>query len=94
MKRLLVILSCMLLTGCTSMFCSPEIIKVPVMMQWPEPPVTVRPDLPLDNISAEVNSKSYDQVNKDLQITIEKLQNYSQQLEIYLDVYRTKQVPK
>lgn len=76
----------LLISGCqsTNTCYKADIVKVPVIQSFPTPPLEQRPDLPLDNI----NYTDYSLYNKNMQITIRKLMDYSRKLELDLNVYR------
>lgn len=76
----------LLLFGCAS----PQIIKVPVIQPWPEPPIIERPNLPISN--TQLNTLDYGQFNKTIKISIKELMDYSEKLELIINSYRTKHV--
>jgi len=85
-RAALLIFVVLLLQACAT--CETKIIKVPVIIESPQPPEVVRPVLEIDRL--DKSNLQFDTLNKALQITIEQLKQYSIELETYLDVYRKK----
>jgi len=88
--RLLVILpALLLLSACSTVpiHSPPEVIKVPVVQEWPEPPVIPKPDLEITHVDS---SSPYDIIAKSTVITIKQLTDYSDKLSAALDAYRHK----
>lgn len=87
MKRL-VLTAALLVTGCTHV---PRTVEVPVALPCPPPPPVVRPTLPIDSLTG--TSASSDIVRAYV-VTVQKLIDYTRELETLLDGYRRDHEPE
>lgn len=96
MKYIAALLLSLSLTACT---CLPKKevveVKVPVVQDFPRPPVVEKPNLEVDALTQEdFDAKNYAKISKAMTVTIQQLLDYSTKLEAYLDVYHVPETEK
>lgn len=88
MKMLMVsllICASWLFAACAPAVRLPEIVKIPVPVQCPEPPPLIRPHLPIASLPV---NPSPDQYVRAVESSLEALMGYAEELEKLLGGYR------
>lgn len=84
MSKRLVALLLLLLPACSHV---PRTVEIPVAVPCPSPPPVVRPELPIDSLTERSTAP---EIVRAYVITVQKLIDYSRELETVLDGYRQK----